>query len=123
MAPALIINGALDKLVKVEGGELGGRVSRASDAALKPAAYQGEFWARANGCSLAAREERPTPQLAIWRHACSPGLEVVRYLVLDGGHGWPKGASGSRRADTPSASLETTDVIWDFFRSKSKRPR
>jgi polyhydroxybutyrate depolymerase len=40
---------------------------------------------------------------------------VELYLVKDDGHAWPGGQPGSRRGDAPTAALDATDVIWDFF--------
>lgn len=115
--PTIIVNGGLDNAVKVEGGPLGGgRLARnAADAPVKPVAYQGEFWAAANGCS-GAQQEQVNAQVIRWRYACPRGQEVERYLVLDNGHAWPGGKPGRRQADQPSMSLDATDVIWDFFK-------
>jgi polyhydroxybutyrate depolymerase len=122
--PALIINGALDRSVPVEGGPLEGRGPRGTaDAPLKPAAYQGEFWSRANRCTGVPIEEQAGPAVRRWRHPCPSGQDVVRLLVLDGGHAWPGGRAGSRRGDRPSASIDATDVIWDFFRTKARVAR
>lgn len=121
---ALIINGALDRAVPVDGGTLGGRAQRAAASApLLPAAAQDAFWARANGCTGAPREEMLGAAVRVWRHACPAGRDVVRYLVLDGGHAWPGGRAGTRGADRPATSIDATDVIWSFFRTKALAPR
>ncbi len=116
--PTIIINGGVDNAVKVDGGPLGGgkRARNAADAPLKPVAYQGEYWAAANGCQGSPQPEQVSAQVTRWRYACPAGQEVERYLVLDNGHAWPSGRPGRRQADHPSMSLDATDVIWDFFK-------
>lgn len=120
--PTIIINGGQDNAVKVDGGSLGGgRAARnAADAPVKPVAYQGDFWAAANGCHGSPQQEQVNAQVTRWRYACPRGQEVERYLVLDNGHAWPGGRPGRRQADHPSMSLDATDVIWDFFKTKSR---
>ncbi len=118
---AIIINGALDESVPTEGGQSGGLFAKAWDGTpLKPAAYQGAFWAAANGCDPAARNESAPPKVSIWRHACPAGVEVVRVLVLDNGHAWPGGRRGSRVGDEPSRALNATETLWAFF-SRQRR--
>ena len=119
---ALIINGALDQSVRLEGGPGGGRGASAWDGTpLKPASYQGRFWAAANGCDPdpdAAQEKGG--KVSIERYRCPPGREVVRYVVNDNGHAWPGGEKGSRQGDTPSDSMDATSVIWNFFMRQSR---
>ncbi|MEX0644857.1 MAG: PHB depolymerase family esterase [Parvularculaceae bacterium] len=118
---AIIINGALDKSIPEAGGETGGRFQDAWDgSALAPAEHQGDFWAGANGCAPSPRKETPTANVILWRYDCPEGGEVLRYMVEDNGHAWPGGEKGGRRGDQPSASLDATDVIWDFFKTKSR---
>lgn len=122
--PALIINGARDQSVPPAGGMTNGRFPRAWDGTpLKPAAYQGTFWAAADGCAAVPREDPPAAagaDVTVWRYACPPGQEVVRYLVLDGGHAWFGGRKGSRRGDDPGTTLNATDAIWAFFRDHAR---
>lgn len=119
---AIIINGALDHSVPLEGGQGHGRYAKAWDGTpLEPAAYQGAFWASANGCDPAPKATQSTGgTLTIERYTCPAGREVIRYVVDDGGHAWPGGDKGSPRGDEPSASLDATEVIWDFFVRQSK---
>lgn len=117
---ALMINGMLDKSVPWQGGAPGGRFTGSWDGTpVRPALDQAHFWARANGCSpVPDVQERPA---VIWsRFRCPAGRSVEAWLVKDNGHAWPGGQAGSRRGDTPSSSLEGTDVIWEFFRANPK---
>lgn len=119
---ALIINGALDRSIPLEGGPTEGRFKASWDGApLRPGAYQEEFWAAANGCEAEAREERPGPHLLLRHYGCPQGREVARFIVEDGGHAWPGGEQGSRLGDPPSAALDATDAIWEFFKTKRRK--
>lgn len=118
---ALMINGALDKSIPLAGGMPGGRGAQAWDGSpVKPADFQGEFWAKANGCQPTAASAAPAPDVRLKRYDCAEGREVELYVIDDNGHAWPGGEKGSRRGDKPSTSLNATDVIWDFFKTKSR---
>ena len=119
---ALIINGRLDESVPLKGGQTGGRFPDAWDGTdIKPAPYQGRFWAVANGCD-------PKPNLysekggavTVETYDCPEGRDVVRYVVNDQGHAWPNGGKGSRLGDEPSKSMDATEVMIKFFAEHSK---
>ena len=117
---ALMLNGMLDKSVPHEGGPPGGRFNSAWDGTpTKPALDQGTFWAGANGCAQNPRREERGAVLR-WHYACPAGGAVELYLLKDGGHAWPGGQQGNARGDLPSASLNATDLIWDFFKTQVK---
>jgi polyhydroxybutyrate depolymerase len=116
----LAINGALDQSVPLDGGLGTGRGAAAWDGTpLKPAAYQGEFWAAANGCS-GTPQETQEGNVKTARYKCSSGVEVVHMVALDDGHTWPGGKPGTKRGDVSPGSLEASQVIWDFFKGKSR---
>ena len=111
----LAINGALDHSVPLEGGLSQGRAASAWDGTpLKEAAYQGAFWAKANGCdpvpTTSAQKE-----VSVTRYRCAQGIDVIRYVVAQSGHAWPGGRKGSSRGDTPTQTLEATGLIIQFF--------
>ena len=117
---ALMLNGMLDKSVPYQGGAPGGRFTESWDGVpVRPALDQAGFWARANGCN-------PVPDVQdraalVWsRFRCPAGRAVEALLIKDNGHAWPGGQAGSRRGDAPSASLQATDVIWEFFKAHPK---
>jgi polyhydroxybutyrate depolymerase len=115
-----MINGMRDESVPYSGGPSGGRFRQAWDGTpTKPALEQARFWAEANGCSSTLRTEDRGAYL-VGRHECAPPIGVEIYSVEDNGHAWPGGKSGSRLGDTPSTSLNATDVIWAFFRAHPK---
>lgn len=118
--PAIIFNGMQDKSVPFYGGASGGIGRRSWDGTpAKPAAEQGRFWARTNGCD-------PTPEIETrgtivhTRYRCPLGRDVELYAITDGGHAWPGGEAGTRRADTPSTSLKATEVMWAFFKAHAR---
>lgn len=116
---ALMINGMLDESVPYLGGAPGGRFAKEwSGKPILPAEAQTSFWARANGCS-ATPETHDSGEILHWKYAC-PSHDVELYLVKDNGHSWPGGQPGTRRADTPSQAMNATDVIWAFFKTKSR---
>ena len=118
---AIIINGKLDESVPIEGGENGGRFADAWDGTLlKPAKYQGEFWAKVNGCGSEPVKQRFNANLYAWRYDCPAGLDVIHYIVEDGGHQYPGGQRGSTLGDKPSNAMNATDVIWAFFSQHHK---
>jgi len=117
---ALMINGLLDKAVPYNGGAPGGRFSQAWDGTpAKPALEQARFWAAANGCGLTPHTEDRGAYVKT-EHTCPSPVGVAIYSVKDNGHAWPGGSKGTRLADTPSTSLNATDVIWAFFQSHPK---
>lgn len=117
---ALFINGMLDKSVPPDGGAPGGRFDGAWDGTpAKPALEQAAYWARADACSADPVRDDKGP-FVVWRHRCGGGKAVELYLVKDNGHAWPGGQPGSARGDKPSAALNATDVIWDFFKAQTR---
>lgn len=116
---ALMINGMLDKSVPYQGGPPGGHFPKAWDGTpVKPASAQGEFWAKANGCTAPTTEER-SPLLS-QRYRCAKGKAVELILLKDTGHTWPGGQRGFRGADDPGTTLNATEVIWAFFKAQGQ---
>lgn len=117
---ALMINGMLDDFVPYRGGPPGGRFREAWDGTpTRPAVDQARFWAQANGCS-STRQTEDRGAYLIGRHDCGPPVAVEMYSVKDNAHAWPGGRSGTRRGDTPTTSLNATDIIWAFFHAHPK---
>ncbi|MEV5981658.1 PHB depolymerase family esterase [Streptomyces sp. NPDC052114] len=53
------------------------------------------------------------------RATCRDGSDVVVYRLPDMGHSWPNGAGGGM--SDPTAGVNATDLIWDFFASHSRQ--
>ncbi|MBN8649325.1 MAG: hypothetical protein J0L55_15330 [Caulobacterales bacterium] len=116
---ALIINGAIDKMIPINGGPPQGQKQAWDGTPMKPVNYQAEFWAKANQCM-------PTPVSAendkIIRRDfnCPNGFDVNQIIVKDGGHAWFGGNSGRKKNPQPSNSLDATAEIWAFFQRFQK---
>lgn len=117
---AFMINGMLDQSVPPEGGAPGGRFTEAWDGTpTRPALEQASFWARANGCA-ATPDKTETGRGVVWRHRCQGVPPVALYLVNDNGHAWPGGKPGTARGDTPTAGLDATGLVWEFFKAHTR---
>lgn len=123
--PTLIINGADDRIVKPEGGELGvsllgGSIggSRTAERDALPIARQGEYWAAVNGCTSFSDTSS-----ALWErrsHGACRGGAVESYVIKDNGHAWPGGTAPRADADPPTQAVDANELIWDFFRKQRR---
>ena len=111
---AVIINGAEDDLVPVEGGDLGVRFFRNAwdGTPLAPSEFQAEFWAGINGCLQKPGTIEVKPAYTLQRYSCPIGVGVEYYVVEDNGHAWP---GNVRIGGEATGAFDATDVIWDFF--------
>jgi polyhydroxybutyrate depolymerase len=117
---ALMINGMLDQSVPHRGGAPGGAFPHAWDGTpVRPAPAQAEFWARANRCD-GIPTKRNQGAIEHWRYNCPAGIAVELHLLADIGHAWPGGRRGRRNADDPRSTFDATDVIWAFFRDRTR---
>lgn len=120
--PTLIINGADDQTVRINGGELGGIGGQlgGAEAALKPIAEQGEYWAKVNGCGPSVMTTADAYQK--FTYACADNKSVERYLVTGNGHAWPGGTAPRADADQPVKTFNANEVIWNFFKRFKREP-
>ncbi|MFK4070943.1 alpha/beta hydrolase family esterase [Streptomyces sp. NPDC029674] len=51
---------------------------------------------------------------------CRDGSDVVVHRLPDMGHSWPGGAGGGM--SDPAAGVNATDLMWEFFKSHTKKP-
>lgn len=119
--PILIINGAQDEEVPLEGGlSRNPLVRRAQDAPFKPLDEVVQFWVEVNQ-SQADPKVTVEGTVTTKRYAASNSGAATEF-VLDsaGGHGWP-GSRSRRDGQSPIASFEGADVIWDFFKDKRRQ--
>lgn len=119
----LSINGVDDPLIPLDGGEVCAEVRWGCEGGQVISAQESrEVFAAANQCSLFPTSET-LPTLVddgtsvekITYPDCQAGAPVVAYLVHNSGHTWPPldpqlGISGQ-----PTANLDATQVIVDFF--------
>jgi polyhydroxybutyrate depolymerase len=112
--PILHIHSSKDTKVPYSGGKgLGGYYFPSVDSTL-------HVWTASNSCRTGPVElvNDPRFKLTEWSD-CDQNVIIRRYLTEDGGHSWPGGSKGNARGDEPSAAINATDVIWDFFKSRS----
>lgn len=117
---ALMLNGMRDTIVPATGGPPDGRFRDFWDGtSTLPAQAQATFWAQANGCA-AQPLTSDHGAYRVTRFDCPANADVEIYLFKEGGHVWPRAESGRRGADTPAASPDATDLIWDFFKTRAR---
>lgn len=119
---AMIFNGAKDENVPEDGGlgsGVGARKGAWDGTPLLPATSQGQFWAKADDCETDPGIQR-SRLLTETSWTCPKGVSVTQVMVLDGGHSWPGGQPGYRRADRPSQAINATDAMWEFFQAHPK---
>ena len=118
--PILIINGAKDDEVPLEGGmSRNPLVRRAQQAPFKPLVEVVQFWAKANRSLAEAKvETRGTVTTTVY--AATPEGATTEFIVdSSGGHGWP-GARPRREGSTPITSFSGAERVWQFFKDKRR---
>ncbi|MCI0749309.1 MAG: hypothetical protein L0Y32_02025 [Nevskiales bacterium] len=127
------VNGLEDPLVPFNGGDCC-KTGRGSGEGGRVASHEASvsFFARRNGCSLSPGKEH-LPALVQdgtsaerWTYpSCREGGEVISYVVKGGGHAWFSRSSaprlmGQNLTGRASQNLDTTQVVWEFFRAHSR---
>ena len=118
--PILIINGAKDDEVPLEGGmSHNPLVRRAQQAPFQPLDEVVQFWVKANRSqSQAEVETRGTVTTTV--HAATPEGAPTEFVVDSaGGHGWP-GSRPRREGSTPITSFSGAERVWQFFKDKRR---
>ncbi|MFM8434630.1 MAG: alpha/beta hydrolase family esterase [Planctomycetia bacterium] len=119
--PILIINGAKDDEVPLEGGmSRNPLVRRAQQAPFKPVEQVVAFWAKANRSrSEADIETKGTVTTTVYA-ATLDGAATEFVVDAAGGHGWP-GSRPRREGSTPIASFSGAERVWQFFKDKRRQ--
>ena len=121
--PILMINGAKDDEVPIEGGlSRNPLVRRAQDAPYKSIDQVVEFWVQVNKSQSPPTVEK-TGTLTTTSYAGSVGGAPTE-LIVDavGGHGWP-GSRARRENTTPITAFSGAEKVWDFFKEKKREPK
>jgi len=121
--PIIIINGAKDQEVPIEGGmSRNPLVRRAQEAPYKPLAEVVRFWVGVNGSDQEPKvETRGT--VTTTAHAATPEGAATEFVVDSaGGHGWP-GSTSRREGAAPIGSFSGAERVWAFFRDKVRQAR
>lgn len=116
---ALIINGALDDHIPMNGGKPPKNKQAWDGTPMKPVNFQAEFWRKANSCNANPVIVENDKTIRI-DYACKNGADVKQIIVKDGGHAWFGGNAGRKKNPIPSTSINSTDEIWDFFSNFKK---
>lgn len=109
----IAFHGTDDQHVLYEGGE---PIVKKDPHPRVDSAFQDTlaFWAAHNACNTYATDTQAEVTTEAY-DGCAQGSQVV-FLTLDGfGHAWPGGAHRPR-GDDPTASIQASEVMWDFFR-------
>jgi poly(3-hydroxybutyrate) depolymerase len=118
--PILMINGAKDEEVPLEGGmSRNPLVSRAQNAPFKPLQEVVQYWVEANKSRAPAVVESRGTVTTTTYSATEDG--AVTEFVLDsaGAHGWP-GSKARRVGSTPISSFSGAERVWQFFKDKHR---
>lgn len=121
--PILLINGAKDEEVPLEGGmSRNPLVRRAQEAPYKPLSEIVRFWVESNHSVAEAKAERMGTLTTTIHEAGPDGATTVSIVDLAGGHGWP-GSRARRQTNQPIMSFSGAERIWEFFRDKRREKR
>ena len=114
--PILLINGAADAEVPLEGGMSRNPIVRSAQATpFKPLEETAAFWRRVNRSQPdAVSQTQDTVTTRTW--AATPGGAVTSVIVDDaGGHGWP-GTPAARAGNVPIQAFKGAERVWAFFK-------
>ena len=121
--PILIINGAKDEEVPIEGGmSPNPLVRRAQEAPYKPLSEVVRFWVRVNKSETTPKTvTMGTATTKTYSIASEDASGAVTEYVVDseGAHGWP-GSPSRREGVVPIASFSGAERVWEFFKNKHR---
>ena len=114
--PILLINGAVDAEVPLEGGMSRNPIVRSAQATpFKPLEETAAFWRRVNRSQPdAVSQAQDNVTTRTW--AATPGGAVTSVIVdAAGGHGWP-GTPAARAGNVPIQAFKGAERMWAFFK-------
>jgi polyhydroxybutyrate depolymerase len=121
--PILIINGAKDEEIPIEGGmSRNPLVRRAQEAPYKPLSEVVRFWVRVNKSETTPKTvTMGTATTNTYSIASEDASGAVTEYVVDseGAHGWP-GSPSRREGVVPIASFSGAERVWEFFKNKHR---
>lgn len=113
----LHIHGLADENVPIDGG----RNSKGLQRQYRPPVRDGlAVFVEADDCATAPDESVEGEVATATWSGCADGKAVELVTIESGGHSWPGGARLAGFLDAPSAELDATREIWDFFASLSE---
>lgn len=118
--PILIINGAKDEEVPIEGGmSRNPIVRRGQQAPFKSIEEVAKFWISANA-SQAEPLVSVDGTVTTRRYEATEGGAATEVVVDSaGGHGWP-GARARRDGNQPIRAFSGAERVWEFFADKTR---
>lgn len=117
--PILIINGAKDEEVPLEGGmSRNPLVRRAQEAPYHPLKDVVQFWVEANQSKAEPKIDVQGSVTTTVYGATSEGAVTEFIVDAEGAHGWP--GSRTRREGNAPISLPGARRIWEFFKDKQR---
>jgi len=121
--PILIINGAKDDEVPIEGGmSRNPLVRRAQDAPYKSIDQVVEFWVQVNKSQSPPTVEKVGTLTTTSYTSSADGAPTELIVDSVGGHGWP-GTRARRENTTPITAFSGAEKVWDFFKEKKREPK
>jgi polyhydroxybutyrate depolymerase len=120
--PILLINGAKDDEVPLEGGMSRNALVRNAQATpFKPLSEVVDFWVKANRSNPKATLTKTGSVTTTTHEATEGGAETVFVLDEAGGHGWP-GTPARRGDNRPIAAFEGAAKVWEFLSKHRREP-
>ena len=120
--PILLINGAKDDEVPLEGGMSRNALVRSAQATpFKPLSEVVNFWVKANRSNPKATLAKSGTVTTTTHEATEGGAETIFVLDEAGGHGWP-GTPARRGDNRPIAAFEGAAKVWEFLSKHRREP-
>jgi polyhydroxybutyrate depolymerase len=104
-------HGTADRHILYEGGNGPDALVDTDFASVRESV---DFWVETDGCAADPQTARAEGVRHDTWTGCRVGSSVELYTIEGGGHAWPGGAAGRRRADSPG-DLQASQLIWEFF--------
>jgi polyhydroxybutyrate depolymerase len=121
--PILIINGAKDEEIPIEGGmSRNPLVRRAQESPYQPLNKVVQFWVRANNSEATPKTVTVgTATTSTYSIASDDTSGAVTEYIVDseGAHGWP-GSPSRRDGVVPISSFSGAERVWEFFKDKHR---
>lgn len=118
--PTLFLIGTEDPLVPLAGGE---RTTPWGKTLVPPIERTLERWRQAQGCKYEERVRSDADGVKVVDYGPGRGDVPFTVVYIEGhGHAWPGGRAllGSAAMGPVSTKVDATDMIWDFFRDKTR---
>jgi len=121
--PILMINGAKDQEVPIEGGmSKNPLVSRAQEAPYKPIQEVLDFWVQVNQSQKKGETITRGTVTSTVHAATDQGATTELIVDSMGAHGWP-GSRNRREGNGPISSFSGAERVWEFFKDKTREPQ